>query len=241
METTHFPIALLAGVISFLSPCVLPLIPGYISMISGLSFEELTQVSDKKALRAYIAAAAGLFVLGFSTVFTLMGAFATGIGGPLSAYLPIAKKIAGVVIILFGLHTMGVMPIQMLYRQKQMSLDRFRPGWVGAFFVGAAFAVGWVPCVGPILGGILALATTEETLWQGMALLFTYSMGLGIPFILTGLSINRFTQFLKRYRRFIIWGERVAGLLLILIGILLFVDKLGTILPTETFFKKFAL
>lgn len=233
--------AFAAGLVSFLSPCVLPLVPGYISLISGLSLEELSQGKSKgSARRAGLASI--LFVCGFTMVFTALGATASTMGGLLEDNLPLLTRIAGLLIILFGLHTMGLLPIRWLYVEKRFSMSRFSPGLIGSFLMGFAFAFGWTPCIGPILAGILALAATQETVWQGTWLLMVYSMGLGIPFILTGFGVHTFLGFLKRYRPFLWWGEMAAGALLVAVGVLVFSGSLTYLVRyVPAFFYKFAL
>lgn len=218
--------AFVAGLVSFLSPCVLPLVPGYVSFMSGLSLEELTGGAD----RARAARRAGLgsvfFVLGFSMVFTALGASASGVGRLLEAYMPVLSKLAGAVIVIFGLHMTGLSQIKWLLYEKRFQFGRFSPGPGGAILMGMAFAFGWTPCIGPILAGILALAAKQETVWRGMFLLFTYSVGLGIPFILTGFGTAAFMRFFSRYKRYIRWGEVFAGALLVLVGVLIFSNRL---------------
>jgi cytochrome c-type biogenesis protein len=243
MGRLSFGIAFIAGLASFLSPCVLPLVPAYIGFISGMSLEDLRKGGGKKAGLYHAGMGSVFFVLGFSFVFTLLGASATAAGQFLADHAPAIIKIAGVVIILFGLHTMELLPIRWLYYEKRIHPGTFSPGFGGAFLMGFAFAFGWTPCIGPILGGILALAATQSTVYRGMLLLFCYSLGLGIPFILTGLAVNRFLQFFARYKRFIRWGERFAGALLVAIGaVLLFTRNLTALarfLPS--FLYKFSL
>jgi cytochrome c-type biogenesis protein len=239
-HSLNLVIAFAAGVASFLSPCVLPLIPGYVSLISGLSFRELTGEGDRAAVVRKSLIHSACFVLGFSTVFTALGAFASGLGSPLAAHLPWLKKAAGALIVVFGLHTMGVLPVKWLYYQKRVALDRFRPGRLGAFLVGAAFAFGWTPCVGPILAGVLALATSEGSVPRGMLLLFVYSLGIGLPFLLTALGVGAFLRFFQTYKRFIRWGEVAAGALLVVVGVLLFTDRFASLARLLTFFNRFA-
>lgn len=221
--------AFLAGVFSFLSPCVLPLVPGYISFISGLSLEELSK-EERRSVRSRPVLSAFFFVLGFSAVFIALGASASVAGRWLAAYMPVLSKLAGIVIILFGLHTAGAWPIRWLYYEKRFSASGVPPGFAGAFLMGLAFACGWTPCIGPILAGILALAATQETVRQGVLLLAVYSLGLGLPFILTGFGVNAFLRFFARYKRYIRWGEIFAGLLLIAVGILVFSNRLTMII-----------
>ena len=218
--------AFAAGILSFLSPCILPLVPGYISFLSGLSLQELTQGSDSRATLRKSFFGSLLFVAGFSLVFTLLGASASVIGNFLLEHIRVLSKAAGIVIFLFGLHMTGALPIRFLYGEKRFQTSSLDPGYFSAFVVGLAFAFGWTPCIGPFLAGILTLAAAEETVGKGMFLLFVYSMGLGIPFILTGLGINTFLRFFNRYKRFIRWGEILGGVLLMAVGILIFTNRL---------------
>ncbi len=233
--------AFVAGLASFLSPCVLPLVPGYLSFVSGLSLEELAQGAGRAVWRK-----AGLgsifFVLGFSLVFMALGASASAVGRALASHMPLISKGAGALIILFGLHISGLLPIRWLYYEKRYDAARISPGYLGAFLMGLAFACGWTPCIGPILAAILALAATQETIGHGMYLLGIYSLGLGLPFILTGFGVNAFLRFFSGYKRYIRWGEVCAGLLLVLVGVLVFSNRLTLLiqfLPKALF--KFAL
>ncbi len=230
--------SLIAGVASFLSPCVLPLVPGYMSFVSGLSLDELSKGADQKAVLRKTLAGALLFVLGFSIVFTLMGASASAIGRILLRYLPLINKIAGALIVLFGLHTMGVLKIPWLYYERRFHSAGVA-SWFSPLIMGFAFAFGWTPCIGPILAGILALAATQETVFQGTLLLFIYSMGLGIPFLLTALGLQYFLRFFNRYKKFIRWGEIFSGFLLVFVGILIFTNKLTLLIRflPESLFK----
>jgi len=193
-----------AGLLSFVSPCVLPLIPGYLSYISGLSLDEMRGGSGTAVAttsRAQVLLASLAFILGFSLVFIALGASASMIGQFLMARLRLMGRIAGVIIILFGLHTMGVFRIGWLDRQARMS-ERARPtGLVGAMLVGIAFAFGWTPCIGPILAGILTVAAAQATVGHGVQLLAAYSLGLGVPFFATALTINRFFDAFAHIRR----------------------------------------
>lgn len=224
--TVGYGAALFAGVVSFLSPCVLPLVPGYISFMSGMTLEELHAGAADKARLRHAGWEAAFFVLGFSVIFTLLGATATTVGRFLAEQAPVVTKVAGSVIVLFGLHMTGILPIKWLYYQKRADAGAFKPGYLGSFLMGLAFAFGWTPCIGPILSGILAIAATRETTAQGMSLLFVYSLGLGIPFIATGFAVTGFMRFFQRYKRHIRTGEIVAGALLIAVGLLIFFDRL---------------
>ena len=210
-----FGLAFGAGALSFLSPCILPLIPGYVSMMSGLSLREIEASGQSGRRRAGLVSAC--FVLGFSAAFTSLGALAAGVTAPLTPHLPMLQKTAGVLIAAFGLHLTGALPIRLLYKQLSLPMSHFGVGPAAAFAMGAAFALGWVPCVGPVLAGILALAAGEGVA-HGSALLFAYSLGLGLPFIAAGLATSSFLSFFARYRRFIRAGEIASGVLLIAIG-----------------------
>ncbi|MBI5622444.1 MAG: cytochrome c biogenesis protein CcdA [Elusimicrobia bacterium] len=231
MAEVGFGAAFLAGLASFLSPCVLPLVPGYLSMVSGMSLSELQGGAQHGAAARKAGLASFFFVLGFSAVFTAMGAAATALGTALVAHLAILTKVAGAVIIVFGLHLLGVFTIPILYRDTRFSIMKLKSGPAGAFLMGMAFAFGWSPCIGPILGSILAVAATAETVSRGVALLAVYSLGLGVPFIAAGLAADSFMRWLSKYRPFIRWGETAAGLLLIAVGILIFMNK--TVLLTR--------
>jgi cytochrome c-type biogenesis protein len=224
--TVGYGAALLGGLVSFLSPCVLPLVPGYVSFMSGLTLEELSAGGDDKTRMRHAGWESLFFVAGFSLIFTLLGATATEIGRLLAAHAGVVGKVAGTIVILFGLHLTGLLPIKWLYYQKRADTAAFKAGYVGSFFMGLAFAFGWTPCIGPILSGILALAATRETVGQGMSLLFVYSLGLGIPFVITGFAVSRFMRFFMRYKKYIRTGEVAAGALLVAIGLLIFLDKL---------------
>lgn len=218
--------AFLAGFLSFISPCVLPLIPGYLSFISGLSVEQLYDKSRRRENLNKIAVAALLFVLGFSAVFIALGASATFIGGWLRHNLALFNKIAAVVLVLFGLHLMGVFRIRALNYEKRFHSGSRRFGMFGPFLVGLAFAFGWTPCIGPILGGILAIAANENSIGRGIVLLSCYSAGLGIPFILFALLFNYFVGFFGFFKKYFRQVEIISGLLLIGVGLLVFFDKL---------------
>jgi cytochrome c-type biogenesis protein len=222
--------ALVAGILSFVSPCVLPLVPGYLSFISGVSLESAHSgeaLPEGTSRRVFLSSIA--FVLGFSTVFVALGASASTIGGLINEKAAILTKIAGVLVILFGLHTMGVLRIKWLYRQAQIDVQRKPAGPLGAFLVGLAFAFGWTPCIGPILGSILALAAQEGTVRHGTVLLSVYSLGLGVPFLATSLAAHRFFAAFKRVRKYYHLIEIVAGLLMVIIGLLIVTNKFSII------------
>jgi len=218
--------ALLAGGLSFVSPCVLPLIPGYISFISGVSLEDLTDKEKAQKHLGRVAINTIFFVVGFSLIFIALGASASFIGGWLFSNLEYFNKIGGVLIFLFGLHVAGVFKIRALNYEKRFHTTSKRFGIFGSVVIGMAFAFGWTPCIGPILGTILTMAANQDTIWEGILLLSFYSAGLGIPFILTALLFNwliGFFGFIKRHFRAV---EIISGLLLMLIGVLIFFNLL---------------
>ena len=229
MENISLLAAFTAGVISFISPCVLPLIPGYLSFISGVSLEEMKSGNKKSEALKKVSLNTVLFVLGFSFVFIAFGASATFIGEFLLSKLSLLNKIAGAIIIVLGLHIMGVFRISFLNYEKRFHTKSKPLGPLGAFVVGLAFAFGWTPCIGPILGGILALAANQDTVGKGIVLLSSYSLGLGIPFLITAVSFNTFLGvfgWVKRHFRTI---EIISGLLLVTIGFLIFIGSFGYI------------
>ncbi len=214
--------AFAAGVLSFLSPCVLPLVPPYLCYLAGVNLEELTEAEGDEARNAWRKAllAAFIFVLGFSTVFVAMGAGASAIGQLLREYLDILAKIAGVVIIIMGLHFMGLFKIRFLLMEKRYQTDTKPATLIGAYVIGLAFALGWTPCIGPVLASILAIAASEESVSRGAFLLTVYSAGLGVPFLLAAFAINGFLSFMKRFRRHMRTVEIVMGLFLVITGIM---------------------
>src|SRR5260221_483956 len=194
--------ALLAGLISFLSPCVLPLVPPYLVYLSGLSLERFADAEPEPAVRRETVIGALLFVLGFTTVFVALGASASAIGGLIRLYSDIFAKVAGIAIIVMGLHFLGVFRIAWLLREKRVAVAKPVGLW-GAYVMGLAFAFGWTPCIGPILAAILAIAASETTVAKGASLLAVYSLGLGIPFIIAAFAIEPFAGFLSRFRNYL--------------------------------------
>jgi cytochrome c-type biogenesis protein len=241
MNQIHVGLAFIAGILSFLSPCVLPLIPGYISFLSGLSLEELQNTTQRGKILKKAGLTSILFVAGFSVVFVALGASASFVGKFLSAHMKILTRVAGILIVILGLYLLGVLKIGWLNVERRLKTKKLSPGLLGAFLMGLAFAFGWTPCIGPILAGILALAATQETVIKGVLLLAVYSMGLGIPFIITGFGVGIFIKCFQRYKRFIRWGEIFAGLLLVIMGVLIFFNNLTAVLRfVPSFFYKFA-
>lgn len=218
-----------AGVLSFLSPCVLPLVPPYLCFLGGLSMEQLqggVAGEEAAALRRRTVLASLMFVLGFGTVFVSLGATASAVGRLLAEWSLVLAQVAGVIIIVLGLHFLGVFKIAFLNRDI-----RFQPekpaGLLGAYLIGLAFAFGWTPCVGPVLAGVLFVAGTEETMLRGALLLATYAAGLGLPFVLSALLLDRAVAGLRRMRRWIPTVERATGVLLVGTGILFVTGRLN--------------
>ena len=232
--------AFVAGLLSFISPCVLPLIPGYLSFISGLSVDEMrgttpggggaaVAVAAPSIARGQVLVSTFAFILGFSLVFISLGASATAIGRFLTEQLTLLGKIAGVIIVIFGLHTMGILRIGWLYSEKRVHTSTKPAGLFGALVVGIAFAFGWTPCIGPILAGILAIAAAQDTIGEGIRLLGFYSLGLAVPFIITSLAINQFFAAFARIRRHYHKVEVASGALLVVIGVLIFTNRFTVI------------
>jgi cytochrome c-type biogenesis protein len=210
--------ALLAGMLSFLSPCVLPLVPPYLVYLTGTSLERFADAQTKPRVSGHTVLAAFVFVLGFSTIFVALGASASVIGAVLRAYSSDLAIVAGVGIIIMGLHFLGVTPIAFLMREKRLEVAKPVGLW-GAYLMGLAFALGWTPCIGPILAAILAVAASEATVAKGAGMLAVYSLGLGIPFIVAALAIEPFAAFLARFRAHLGLVEKAMGGLLVLTGI----------------------
>lgn len=239
MSDVSVPAAALAGLVSFLSPCVFPLVPGYLAYVSGTS---LVPAEGPSALRfGRVVTGTGAFVLGFTTIFVLLGASATAVGGFLTARSGLFEKIAGALIVVFGLHVLGVLRIPLLYREKRLRPAAEPRSLFGSYAIGMAFAFGWTPCIGPILAGVLTLAAVQQTVWQGMGLLTVYSLGLGLPFLAAALGAGYLARFLTRFRRFYSAVEITSGLLLIAIGALIFAGKLTWLSGQLGFLNRFVL
>jgi cytochrome c-type biogenesis protein len=240
MSTLPLPIAaFVAGLISFLSPCVLPLVPGYVSLISGAGVEEL-KAQESQLLRKLMLNSVA-FILGFSVVFITLGAISTEVGQVLAMYKSRLSVVAGVVIILFGLHLTGVFKIKALYADARLhSVKGGSTPW-GAFIIGFAFAFGWTPCVGPILAVILGFAAAQDSVFKGIILLALYSLGLAVPFLLTSLGIERFLKFYGRFRAHMHALEVASGVLLIALGGLLVFGRFTLLSNYLSFLNRFAL
>jgi cytochrome c-type biogenesis protein len=234
------PIAFVAGLVSFLSPCVLPLVPGYISMLSGATIEEL-KLGMSPALMSRILRNSISFVVGFSIVFVTLGASATAVGKFLLAQRATFNLVAGIIVIVFGLHLTGLVKIPLLYREARLETGAPRRGLVGAFLLGFAFAFGWTPCIGPILTAILALAAQRQTVFQGMFLLAVYSAGLAIPFLLTSVGLGQFLKIYGGFRKYLQTVEVGSGVLLIALGVLMATNKFTVISRYFSFLNRFTL
>jgi len=210
-------VALMAGVLSFLSPCVLPLVPSYLSFVTGMSLEDLQEGVDRRATLIHSL----LFVAGFSLIFILLGASASFLGVFLKHWEEWIARIGGVVIIILGLHLVGIFRLTPLMRERRIHVNDKPAGYLGTVGIGAAFGAGWTPCIGPVLGAILTLAGTQETVWAGVGLLSVYSLGLAIPFLLSALALDVFLKAFTRFRMLLPIVEKVSGVLLILLGLLL--------------------
>jgi cytochrome c-type biogenesis protein len=226
IDVTHGG-ALLAGLVSFLSPCVLPLVPPYLCYMAGVSLDQLTGERDERIARRTVMLSAFAFVLGFSTVFVLLGATASVIGRYVASYSGVLSIVGGVIIIVMGLHFLGVFRIAFLNRQMRMDIDN-EAGPVGSYLMGLAFAIGWTPCIGPVLGTILLVAGTERTVAQGAILLAVYSLGLGLPFLFAGFFAGPFMRFMRRFRGHLGTVERVMGGLLVVTGVLFMTGQITT-------------
>jgi cytochrome c-type biogenesis protein len=219
--------ALVAGLVSFLSPCVLPLVPPYLVYLAGASLERLADKEPEPQVKREAVGAAILFVLGFTTVFVALGASASVIGSLVRVYSAELSIIAGIVIIIMGLHFLGLTRIALLHRQKRIVVAKPVGLW-GAYVMGLAFAFGWTPCIGPILAAILAIAATESTVLRGAGMLAVYSLGLGIPFIAAAFAVEPFAAFLARFRKHLMRVEQAMGALLVLTGIAFLTGTIST-------------
>ncbi|MBC8433502.1 MAG: cytochrome c biogenesis protein CcdA [Desulfobacterales bacterium] len=224
IEAVSFPAAFLAGLLSFFSPCVLPLIPAYFTFITGYSLEELTE--GNIAIRKKVILSTISYVLGFSVVFILMGGSASYLGGFIYKYKNLIRIIGGVLIIILGIHLTGVFRIRSLEFEKRIQIKKKPIHFLGTFIIGMAFGVGWSPCIGPLLGSILIVAGSQETIAQGMVLLGVYSAGLALPFVIISVFINFLLVFMKRASQVLKYVNVVAGILLILVGLVLVTNKL---------------
>ncbi|HEU4986712.1 MAG TPA: cytochrome c biogenesis protein CcdA [Rhizobiaceae bacterium] len=219
--------ALLAGLLSFVSPCVLPLVPPYLAWLAGVSFDELKLDSLEAERKRRIVLSALAFVLGFTTVFVALGATASAIGRTVAQYFDILAVVAGIIIVVMGLHFLGVFRIALLYREARVQVDRKPAGLIGAYIMGLAFAFGWTPCVGPVLAAILFVAGSEGTAARGAGLLAVYSLGIGIPFLLAAFFASRFLNWVAGFKRHMHKVEMAMGGLLVVTGILFITGQMS--------------
>lgn len=234
MNDISILLAFSAGLLSFLSPCVLPLVPAYVSYLTGSSIEEL---KDDKAKLSTLYKSFG-FVLGFSIIFILMGVSITSLGKLLIIHKDLFRKVGGTLIVIFGLHTLGVFRVKLFYREKRfLYLDRIK-GPFSSIIMGMAFATGWTPCIGPILSSILIYATSMNSIGKGVLLLIMYSLGLAVPFILTAMAIGSFTKQFRKFSKYLPIISTISGLLMIIMGVMIFMNKLA-ILSQYTNFINF--
>lgn len=227
-ESISYSAALVAGLLSFFSPCILPLIPAYFTFITGLSLDELTGAQSRQ-VRARVIGATLSYVLGFSLIFVLMGASASFIGGAIFKYRDGIRVIGGILIILFGIHMTGLIRFRTLEFERRLQVQKKPLHFLGTFFVGMAFGAGWSPCIGPLLGSILIVAGNQETVTAGMGLLSVYAAGLAIPFLVLSVFVNSLLGFIKKASWSIRYINVTAGVLLLILGLLLVTDKLSLI------------
>ena len=223
--------SLAMGLISFVSPCILPLIPSYVSYITGISYDELVSRESRRKNMSITLFHSLVFVLGFSLVFVLLGATASLAGSVLTQHLDVIRVVGGVLIIIMGVFVMDVVRIPFLQREAKLRLKTRPAGYIGTFVVGMIFGAGWTPCTGPFLGSVLALAMTGETLGSGMALLTLYSLGLGIPFILSAIAISAFLSSFNKLKKHFKAIKVSSGIILVIMGVLLLMDKMTILIP----------
>lgn len=227
MENVSFLLAFSAGILSFLSPCVLPLMPAYISYLTGLAIEDMEEALDTKKAGVKLFYKSIGFVIGFTIIFMLMGASVSTLGQLFAVHQSLLRKIGGVLIIVFGLHTMGLFKIKMLYYEKRLlPFGNSSNKSFHSIFIGMAFATGWTPCIGPILSSILIYAGSMETLGKGILMLLFYSLGLAIPFMLTAYAIGSFSEYFKKFSKYLPMVSMISGILMVVMGILIFSNKL---------------
>ncbi|MDP3112293.1 MAG: cytochrome c biogenesis protein CcdA [Thermodesulfovibrionales bacterium] len=226
MKDVSFPLAFLAGIMSFLSPCVFPLVPSYVSFITGISFEDLTAGADRRRVRNLTITNSLAFIFGFSAVFISLGASSSAVGQMLFRYQEWIRIIGGILVIIFGFFIAGFLNLNFLMRDKKIHLSGRPAGYAGAFIIGMTFAAGWTPCIGPILGTILLYASSKGSAVYGIKLLAVYSLGLAVPFFISALAMNSFLSYSKKLQRYMRVIMIISGLLLIVFGIMLLTNRL---------------
>ncbi|MDO9289806.1 MAG: cytochrome c biogenesis protein CcdA [Thermodesulfovibrionales bacterium] len=226
MKDVSFPLAFLAGIMSFLSPCVFPLVPSYVSFITGISFEDLTAGADRKRVRNLTITNSLAFIFGFSAVFISLGASSSAVGQMLFRYQEWIRIIGGILVIIFGFFIAGFLNLNFLMRDKKIHLSGRPAGYAGAFIIGMTFAAGWTPCIGPILGTILLYASSKGSAVYGIKLLAVYSLGLAVPFFISALAMNSFLSYSKKLQRYMRAIMIISGLLLVVFGIMLLTNRL---------------
>ncbi|MEK7742445.1 MAG: cytochrome c biogenesis protein CcdA, partial [Nitrospirota bacterium] len=229
MNDVSFPLAFMAGVLSFLSPCVLPLVPSYVSFITGMSFEDLTGSADRKRVRNLTITNSLVFIAGFSAVFIALGASSSAAGRILFQYQEWIRIIGGILIIIFGLFISGFLKLDFLMRERKVHLGGKPAGYIGTFAIGMTFAAGWTPCIGPILGSILLYASAKGSAVYGIKLLSVYSLGLAVPFFISSLAINSFLSYSKKLQRHMRAMMIISGILLIAFGVIMLTNRLKDI------------
>jgi cytochrome c-type biogenesis protein len=229
MSEVGYITAFLGGILSFLSPCVLPLIPSYVSFITGISFEDF-KTGDQARIRKLTIINSTAFIIGFSTVFILLGISSSYVGKLMAVYYDHIRIVGGIIVIVLGLYVMGVLKLNFLASEKRVHLKSKPRGYFGSYIVGLTFGAGWTPCIGPILGSILLIASTTGSAWQGFILLLIYSMGLAIPFMATSLMINTFISKFAAIQKYMKVIMVISGLLLIGFGVILLTDKVYLLL-----------
>ncbi len=226
MGDISYPLAFFAGILSFLSPCVLPLVPSYVSFITGISFKDLTVGADRKRIRHLTITNSVAFIAGFSSVFIALGISSSAIGKFLFEYSDLIRITGGILVIIFGFFIAGFLKLDFLLKDKKIHLGGKPAGYIGTFIIGMTFAAGWSPCIGPILGTILVYAGSKGSAIYGLKLLAVYSLGLAVPFFMSALAINMFLSYSSKLMRYMRVVMIISGLLLIVFGIMLLTDKI---------------